>query len=417
MRPASIPSGMSLDWIPSELSRLEREGLSRQRRVMRCADGWCEVDGRRLRDFASNDYLGLAQDPRVINAAREALRTAGAGGRASALVTGRGEWQERLERRLSEFEGTEAALVFPTGYAANVGTIAALVGPGDLVCSDRLNHASLIDGCRVSRATIEVYPHGDAAALETQIVRWTRARDLSVSSTGRTPRKLIVTDSIFSMDGDAAPLRKLTEVSRRQGAMLLVDEAHATGVLGKRGRGLTEELAIESADLIKVGTLSKAIGSQGGFVAGSQKLIDWLHNTARTQVFSTALAPPACVSALAAIDLIEQEPERRTKLQRHANLLRERLTAAGLNVLSGDAAPIVPVVVGSPEDVIRAGELLEQAGFLVAAIRPPSVPPGTSRLRVSLSAIHTEDDVERLTEAIIRVVGSVSPCHSPPPLR
>jgi 8-amino-7-oxononanoate synthase len=382
------------EWIRAELDTLSADGLLRRRRVVRpLGNGWCELEGRRLRDFASNDYLGLATDERIVAAAREALADAGSGARASALVAGRGPWHERLERRLAEFEGSEAALLFPTGYAANVGAVTALVGPGDAVFSDRLNHASLIDGCRLSGATVHIYPHCDLESLEQHLSQ-ADARE-------GTSRRLIVTDSVFSMDGDAAPLRELHELARRYGAMLLIDEAHATGVLGDRGRGLSEHCGIDDGAFIKVGTLSKAIGSQGGFVAGGRDVVDWLFNKARPQMFSTGLAPSACGAALAALDIIEAEPERRRTVLAHAASLRGGLMEAGLATPAHSVGPIVPVVLGDPEVTTRVARRLEDQGFLVAGIRPPTVPQGTSRLRISVSSAHSAEDVAALAKEVI----------------
>lgn len=382
------------DWMNADLNRLRREGLLRTPRSVRpLGDGWCEVDGRRLRNFASNDYLGLAGDSRVRAAAAAALAQYGAGARASALVCGRTEWHQRLEDRLAAFEETEAALLFPTGYAANVGTIAAVVGREDVVLCDRLNHASLVDGCKLSGARLRVYPHRDVEVVERELLKATGAR-----------RTLIVTDSLFSMDGDAAPLVELWAAAERHGAMLLVDEAHATGVFGATGRGLTEALGLDGQPLIKVGTLSKAIGAQGGFVAGSRTLIDWLFTTARTQMFSTALAPPACAAACAALDIVEREPQRRRMLLGEAARLRGRLTSAGLRVPADTIGPIIPVVLGDPDAALVAARRLEQRGHLVAAIRPPTVPRGTSRLRISLTLQNSPTDVDALAADVIDVL-------------
>lgn len=378
------------DWIGDELSRLETAGLLRTPRTVRpLPGGWCEIEGRRLRNFAGNDYLGLAGDERVVAAAAEALHSAGSGARASALVTGRTDWHARLEQRLAEFERTEAALLFPTGYAANVGTIAALVGHGDVVLCDRLNHASLVDGCRLSGARLRVYSHGDAPAVERELRKAVDAR-----------RRLIVTDSLFSMDGDAAPLRELCDAAEQHGAMLLVDEAHATGVCGAQGRGLVEELDLEGRGIVKVGTLSKGVGAQGGFVAGPRMLIDWLYNTARPQMFSTALAPASCAAAIAALEIIEREPERRLSLRSAAAALRDRLRAAGLSVPDRVLGPIIPVILGDPGRTVAHAAELERRGCLVAAIRPPTVPRGTSRLRISMSAAHQPLDVDVLVESL-----------------
>ncbi|MBL8849916.1 MAG: 8-amino-7-oxononanoate synthase [Planctomycetaceae bacterium] len=378
-----------LDWITTELSQLQAENLRRVRRTVQpLAGGWCEVDGRRLRNFAGNDYLGLAGDPRLAEAARQALDSAGTGARASALVCGRTEWHERLEARLAAFEGAEAALLFPTGYAANVGAIAALVGDSDLVISDRLNHASLIDGCRLSGARVRVYPHADAAALDRELAKHRDVR-----------RKLIVTDGVFSMDGDLAPLGELEQIAQRHDAMLLVDEAHGTGVFGDHGRGACEVFHVKHS-VIRVGTLSKALGSQGGFVVGPQSLIDWLWNKSRPQVFSTALSPASCAAAAAALDVIEAEPQRRAILQQRSDELRVALRSLGIEPLAASRGPIVPVVLGDAGQTMRVAQSLSDQGFLVGAIRPPTVPRNSSRLRISVCSLHSFDDVAALAAAV-----------------
>lgn len=382
-----------LAWIAGELDALQRQDLLRRRRTVQpLPDGWCLVDGRRLRNYAANDYLGLAFHPRVIEAAESALHDSGAGARASALVTGRTPWHARLEEHLARFEGAEAALLFPTGYAANVGTTAALVGAGDFVYCDRLNHAGLIDGCRLSGAKLRVYPHGDVDRLRSLL-----AKD-------KGARRLIVTDSLFSMDGDAASLSDLCELAESAGAMLLVDEAHATGVFGRHGRGLVEAAGIESQSIIRVGTLSKAVGVQGGFVTGSQALIDWLWNQARPQMFSTALTPASCAAACAAISIIEQEPDRRQRLLERAAAFRDHLTSDGLRLPPGCCGPIVPVILGDPARALDAAAGLEERGFLAAAIRPPTVPRGTSRLRMTLSASHDAAADRELASAVREVL-------------
>ncbi len=384
----------SLAWLTEELRDWASQGLLRQRRSVRpLPDGWCEVDGRHVLNFASNDYLNLAGDPRVIAAAADALSTWGVGSRASALVCGRTAWHEQLERRLAEFEGRVAGLLFPTGMAANVGTVAALAGSGDVVFCDRLNHASLVDGCRLSGAKLRVYQHADLSVLERELDKAIEAR-----------RKWIVTDSVFSMDGDLAPLPELCELAERFGASLIVDEAHGTGVFGTQGRGAAELLDVEHRIAVRVGTLSKAIGTLGGFVTGSQDLIDYLWNHARTQIYSTALPPSICAAAVAALDIIAAEPARRERLTRAAASFRAQLRAAGVEPLSGSVGPIVPVGLTDPEAAVRASAHLEQQGFLVGAIRPPTVPRGTSRLRIVVTTAHTDDDLTRLAIAISRAI-------------
>ncbi len=389
---------MSLDWVNEELDRLRRDALLRSRRTVTPLErGWCEIDGRRLLNFATNDYLGLSGHRRVQEAAECAVDEVGIGARSSALVAGRTEWHDRLERRIAQFENCDAAILFPSGYAANVGTITSLVGAGDVVFCDRLNHASLVDGCRLSRARMRVYPHGDVTALDRDMSQFDRTEG----------KRLIVSDALFSMDGDAAPLKDLCEIAERHQAMLLIDEAHATGVLGSHGRGLVEEEGLEQRPIIRVGTLSKAIGAQGGFVTGSRPLIDWLFNTARTQMFSTALSPAACAAACAALDLIQEEPERRMRLRQLSTLLRREFLEAGLAIGHSQVGPMIPVILGDAEQTMEVSRRLYDQGFLVAAIRPPTVPAGTSRLRISVMASHSEEDLRLLSEALVR---SVSAC-------
>ena len=384
----------SFPWMSEELVALERAGLRRDRReVQPLSGGACSVDGRRLWNFASNDYLGLAGDPRLIEAARTAMVDAGVGSRASALVTGRSEHHVRLEQVLAKFEGEEAAILFPSGYAANVGTIAALVEEEDVVFCDRLNHASLIDGCRLSGAKLRVFRHSDLETLE---------RELHKASEFR--RRLIVTDAIFSMDGDVAPLRELCDLAERFEADVLVDEAHGTGVFGEHGRGVCELLGVENRVAVRVGTLSKAIGTLGGFVAGPQTLVDWLWNKARPQVFSTALPPAICAAATAAVEIIQNEPELRQRLWSNCDLVRRALAEHGIDVLANSVGPILPIVMLDAETVINAQRALEVRGCLVAAIRPPTVPNGTSRLRISLTAAHDESALNCLIEALQEVV-------------
>lgn len=377
-------------WLTEDLREWASQGLLRQRRTVRLLPGgWCEVDGRRLLNFASNDYLNLASDPRVIAAAVEAISECGVGSRASALVCGRTTWHERLERRLAQFEGQSAALLFPTGMAANVGTVAAMAGPGDVVLCDRLNHASLVDGCRLSGAKLRVYQHNDLSVLERELDKAPDAR-----------RKWIVTDSVFSMDGDLAPLPELCDFAERFGASLIVDEAHGTGVFGVRGRGAAELFDVEHRIAVRVGTLSKAIGTLGGFVTGSQELIDHLWNHARTQIYSTALPPAICAAAVAAIDIIEAEPSRRERLIQGANSFRNHLRISGIEPMPCSTGPIVPIVMSGPEAAVRASSHLEQQGFLVGAIRPPTVPRGSSRLRIVVNSAHSDDDLRRLADSV-----------------
>jgi len=378
-----------LGWIDAELAEIERQSLRRrlvdrvgvQGPVIRFGD-------RQLVSFGSNDYLNLAADSRLIHAACEGARQYGIGSGASPLICGHARVHAELERALAKFEGTEAALVFPSGFAANSGAIAALAGPGDLVAADRKSHASLLDGCRLSRADFRVYPHNDMNKL-----------DALLHKKGRARRRLVVTDTLFSMDGDLAPLADLVDVCERHGAMLLLDEAHATGIFGCRGRGLAERDGVEHGASVRIGTLSKALGCAGGFVAGSQSLIDWLVNQARPYVFSTAIPAPVAAAALAALDVVRSEPETRKRLLHLAGSLRHRLANRGWNV-GASGSQIIPVVVGDPATAVALHSRLLQDGLFVPAVRPPTVPKGESCLRISLTAGHDNAAIERLLAAM-----------------
>jgi 8-amino-7-oxononanoate synthase len=284
--------------------------------------------------------------------------------------------------------------LFPTGFAANAGTICALAGKEDVIFSDRLNHASLIDGCRLSQARVLVYHHDDLAGLEHELEK-------SAWKGSGTGRRLIVTDTVFSMDGDLAPLLELCDLAERFEAMVIVDEAHATGVFGHGGRGVAEMMGVEHRIAVRVGTLSKGVGTMGGFVAGSHTLIDWLWNRARPQIFSTALPPSICAAAIEAIRIIETEPERRQRLLQLAAGLRRKIVDAGIETVPQAVGPIVPVILHTPERALQVARQLEEQGFLVGAIRPPTVPHGTSRLRITLCSAHEPADIDRLVAALV----------------
>jgi 8-amino-7-oxononanoate synthase len=366
-------------------------GLYRVRRRLQSAQGsHVRWQGRDFLNFSSNDYLNYAADPRLASAAARAARRYGCGAGASALVSGRLPPLRTLERDLARWEGTEAALVFSSGYVANLAVVGALAQSNDAVFSDALNHASLIDGCRLSRAGVHVYRHADLDHLADMLRRETARR------------RFIVSDSVFSMDGDLAPLAGLLELAERFDCVVLLDEAHATGVIGEQGRGLTDLLphgAFPSERIVKVGTLSKALGSQGGFLCGSRKLIAWLVNHARPYIFSTALAPPAAAAARCAVGLVQTEPERRRHVLDLAEHLRTALCGLGKPV-GASCCQIVPVIVGDARAATALAHRLEEQGLLAPAIRPPSVPEGTARLRISLSAGHTIEDVGRLIAAL-----------------
>lgn len=379
-----------LDWINDALRDLRQRDLLRELpSPFDLQTATIEVAGRPLINFASNDYLGLAADPRLAAAAAEACRATGVGRGASPLVCGRSTVHAELERRLAEFEHAEAALLFPSGFAANAGIVPALADRGDAIFADAKNHASLIDGCRLSRAETHIYRHNDAAHLA----------ELLAAHAPAARRVLIATDTLFSMDGDVAPLAKIAALARRYDAMLLLDEAHATGIFGPHGRGLAEDAGIELDGVIRIGTLSKALGAAGGFVVGPQSLIDYLANRARSYVFSTAQPASTAAAAIVALDVIAAEPLRRTQLLATAATLRERLQAAGWR--TGDStSQIIPIEVGAAADAVALSRRLRDAGFWVPAIRPPSVPAGESLLRLSLTANHTPAMIEALLAAL-----------------
>jgi 8-amino-7-oxononanoate synthase len=385
------------DWIGDELDTLREGSLLRERRIVEpLGRGLCRIaeSEQELVDFGSNDYLGLATSDSLRSAAIDASREFGIGARASALVSGTHDWHDRLRRKIAEFEGTDDAIVFPTGYAANVGTIAALAGPEDAVFCDRLNHASLVDGCRLSRARFRVYSHCDMEILERELKKTDDAR-----------RRLIVTDGLFSMDGDLAPLDKIWQLAQQYDAMLLVDEAHGTGVFGDRyRRGCVEHFELDDQPIVRVGTLSKAIGCLGGFVAGPHKLIDLLYNKARTQIYSTALPAMICAAAYCAFEAIQKKIVSSEKIHQLAATLRQQLDSCRIEYAKGSCGPIVPILVKNASDCALAGERLKLDGFFVPAIRPPTVPEGTSRLRVSLCVDHTEEQILRLVSSLKEVL-------------
>jgi len=390
-----------LAWIDAELDGLEDAGL-RRRLAVRTGPQTARIvlDGKELVNFGSNDYLGLAQDERLALAAAAASRQAGWGSGASPFVSGRSDVHAELECRLAQFEGTEAALVFPSGFAANAGVIPALVDEPDAIFADVKNHASLIDGCRLSRAVRHVYPHCDCDELESIL-----------HGAGRFRRRLIVTDSLFSMDGDLAPLTGLADLAERYDAMLLVDEAHATGVFGANGRGVVEHVSgsgpsnLHERVHIRIGTLSKALGSGGGFVCGRQSLIDWLANRARTYVFSTAQPPATSAAAIAALDIVRNEPERRAALLATSADLRLRLREQGWNT-GRSASQIIPLVVCDAQRTMTLAGRLRESGFFVPGIRPPTVPAGESLLRLSVCYHHTPEMLDALVAELGRLARS-----------
>ncbi len=391
----------ALEWIPAELEALGAKGLRRALEPIESAQGpVVTVGGRALVNLCSNDYLGLAAHPAVRAAAAAAAEREGAGSGAARLVAGDLPVHRALEARVAAWKGREAALLFGSGYHANAGVPAALVGRDDAIFSDVLNHASIVDGALLSRAELVRYRHCDAGELAELLAR-SRAR-----------RKLVITDAVFSMDGDAAPLRELADACDRHGAMLYVDEAHSAGVLGPGGAGLAAALGVSDRVDVHMGTLGKALGAFGAYVAGERRLIDLLVSRARTFVFTTALPPPACGAALAALEVVAAEPGRRTRLEALGARMSAGLTALGFDV-SRVVSPIFPVVLGTEARALAAAAALRERGFFVRAIRPPTVPRGTSRLRVALSAAHTEAQVDGFLSALAELLPALPPAPQP----
>jgi 8-amino-7-oxononanoate synthase len=374
-------------FLDEELQRRAETGLLRSVREFRREGAWVVTeDGRRLLNFSSNDYLGLASHPDVLEAAARAAARAG-GATSSRLIVGTDPAYGELEAKLADFQGTEAALVFGSGYLANVGVISCLVGRGDAVFSDSLNHASIIDGCRLSRATVHRYHHGDVDELEAML----QGSDAA--------RKLIVTETVFSMNGDVAPLAEIVELKDRWGAALLVDEAHADGVFGPHGQGYAHELGIADRVDLHLGTFGKAFGAYGAYVAGSALWMRYLVNASRSFVFTTGL-PAAVIAAVdAGLDVVYAADEMRAELQQSARRFRMRLASLGLDTC-GSSTQIVPLVTGASDVAVALSGALEDAGVLAVAIRPPTVPPGTARLRFSLTALHQHRDVEQALDAV-----------------
>ncbi|MFT9846928.1 8-amino-7-oxononanoate synthase [Aneurinibacillus sp. REN35] len=357
-----------------------------------------EVSGIRL--FASNDYLGLTQDERVKQAAIDAVKTYGTGSGGSRLTTGNLVLHEQLEKRLAAWKGKESALVFSSGYLANVGIISALMGAGDTIFSDALNHASIIDGCRMSRADTIIYRHADIRDLEEKL-----------KHAKPNGKKLIVTDGVFSMDGNIAPLPDIVTVAEAYGAWVMVDDAHATGILGRNGAGTAEYFGVEDRVQLAVGTLSKSIGAEGGYVAASAAVIDYLRNYARSFIFQTALSPGVIGAALAAIHVIQTEPARRELLLSQSDYMRKSLQTLGFTLVEG-TTPILAVLIGEAEQAVAFSARLKEKGVFAPAIRPPTVPEGSSRIRLTLSALHTREEIDgaiAACEEVGRAMGMITP--------
>jgi 8-amino-7-oxononanoate synthase len=375
----------------AELAALDSEGLRRRMRIANGpADPEIELDGARLLNFGSNNYLGLANHPEVVEASAAAARRFGTGSGSSRLITGNQAPVTELEEALAASWGVESALVFSSGYLANLGAIPVLAGEQDVLLSDRLNHASLIDAARLTRARRLVYPHADLARLD----------DLLAERRAEYGRALIVTDGLFSMDGDIAPLPGLLDVAERHDAVIYLDEAHATGVLGPHGQGTQDHYGIPPGDrVVRMGSLSKALGSAGGFVAGPAVLRDLLINRARAFIFDTGMPAPVAAAALAALRIAERESWRRERVRTISKRLRDGVVSLGFAASVGDT-PVVPVVIGESDLTMRWMAALVARGCYAPGVRPPTVPAGEGRLRLSLMATHTNDHIDRLLEAM-----------------
>ena len=381
--------------LESRLEELRDRGLLRRLRLVSGPQGpRVLLDGRSVLLLCSNNYLGLADHPRVREAAADAALRWGVGAGASLLVSGNMTVHRRLEDELAAFKGTERCVLFGSGYLANAGLVSALARQGEVVLSDELNHASIVDGCRLARAETFVYRHADLEHLE-----W-RLREAD----GRA--SLIVTDGVFSMDGDVAPLAGIVELARRHGARVMVDEAHATGAIGPGGRGTVAAAGLEGEVDVVVGTLGKALGPYGAYACCDDTTARYLVNTARTLIFSTAPPPPAVAAALAALDILQGQPQRVEKLTRNARTLRTALAGAGLEPPGGGESHIIPVVVGAADAAVEACERALREGVFAQAIRPPTVPAGSSRLRLAVMASHTASELREAALVLGRALSA-----------
>jgi 8-amino-7-oxononanoate synthase len=388
------------DWIDQSLQTISRAGWHRSTRTITGMTGpTIAVDGQSLLNFASNDYLGLASDDRLIEAAIGAILEYGTGSTGSRLITGHRQLHRDLEIAIATLKQTEDALVFSSGYSANLGAIAALMGKRDLILTDQYNHSSLRNGAIVSGATIVEYQHCDMADLSTQLTAQRQSFQ----------RCLIMTDSVFSMDGDLCPLVEILDLADRFAAMVLVDEAHATGVLGENGAGAVAHFGCTGAPIVQMGTLSKAIGSMGGYIAGTGSLIDFLRNRAPSWIYTTALSPADTAAALAAIDIIQLEPDRRAQLWQNVAYFKQQVSQLTNLRLLPSASPIVCLALPDVETALQVSKMLQIAGIFALAIRPPTVP--TSRIRLTFMATHTLADIDRLVNALVKIQRF---CETPP---
>jgi len=384
--------------LDEELLTLEKAGLKRVLRPMtQRRSGTVQIDNHRVADFASNDYLGLAADPRVARAATAVLQAEGTGAGAARLISGHHPIHDALENEIAAFKQCERALLFPAGYMANVGTIPALARAGDVIYSDTNNHASIVDGCRLSHATKRVFPHGDVDAL----------RSMLHADRGQFRRSLIVVEGVFSMDGDTFPLDDLVALARVFKAWTYVDDAHGTGVLGRTGRGTPEHFGVSGEIDVVMGTLGKALGTVGAYVAGSRSLIDYLISSARAFIFTTGTPPAMAAATLEALHIARSEPWRREAVRDRAQQLRDRLRDGGRPTVGMPTAHIIPVMIGDPMLTMAIVRDMRRRGFLVGGVRPPTVPEGTSRLRISVSALHPTELVDTFAASLLEAMRGV----------
>lgn len=382
-----------LDWIDDELKALHEQGLYNRIRTIQSPQGaWLKVDGKDVLNFCSNNYLGLANHPRLVEAARQAVQKYGVGPAAVRSIAGTMDLHVELERRLAAFKGVEAAITFQSGFNANLGTIPALVGKEDVIFSDELNHASIIDGCRLSGATIVRYTHNDVQDLEHKIQEWQ----------GKYRRALIVTDGVFSMDGDIAPLPEIYEVARRHDILLMVDDAHGEGVLGRGGRGIVDHFDLHGKVDIEVGTLSKAFGVVGGVVAGNARIVEWLRQRGRPFLFSSAMTVPDVAACLAALDLLEESTHLVEKLWENTRYFKAEMKRLGFDT-GKSQTPITPIMLGEAPLAQEFSRRLFDEGVFAMAIGYPTVPKGKARIRVMISAAHERQDLDKGLEAFARV--------------
>lgn len=384
---------MNENWIEQQLNEAKRNGLERIARPYPEARGVMKIDGKEMLNFSSNDYLDLSQHRHVVDRSREALDQYGIGSTASRLVTGTLPIHEELEARIAKDKGFEAALLFGSGYMANAGTIPALVGRDDLIFADKLVHASMIDACKLSGAKLVRWTHNNAQALETRLQQNADAKG----------RKLIITESVFSMDGDIAPLKAIAALSEKYGAMLMIDEAHSTGTFGPNGAGLIRELGIENAVTVSMGTMSKAMAGYGGYVACSANLRKLLVQSSRAFIYTTAPPPAVIGAALGALDVFDASPRLGYILQANADYFRSLLHAGGLDTMDSQSQ-IIPIAIGDNEKALAISQKLRDQGIICAAIRPPTVPAGTARLRISITLAHHVDHLDRAAKLIIEAV-------------